>query len=317
MMYGEVRQVQKAVGAADSNKRLQRTKFKMVLVGASGAGKSSVKHVLQYGVTAELALHQVTTIGVDFAPHTFTHPDTKYHYLFQFYDTAGQERFSSITQAYFRSTHAVIGVIDLHAALNSSVDRLGIGKIVSDERPMDAQEIADAMATRIFEKIFGKALLAARSMDQVTFQSFLQGPVIALLGNKIDLLCDGSVSGQNVEDFHLRNSLKRLTEEHGGRYFDTSAKNGHQQTILDALDWAMMEVVRIAERDISDYGMPEHERTPATWGVQKNGTVDLTQMQIVKEQLGKNDTLLVNHPSGASPRDPRYPRDQLRCKCLV
>lgn len=82
--------------------------FKVLLIGDSGVGKSSV--LLRYidEMFTELFL---STIGVDFKLKTIMCHDKKVK--LQIWDTAGQERFKTITRSYYRGASAVIVIYDV------------------------------------------------------------------------------------------------------------------------------------------------------------------------------------------------------------
>ncbi|MBX9636546.1 MAG: GTP-binding protein [Nitrosomonas sp.] len=82
--------------------------FKLLLIGDSGVGKSSL--LLRF-VDDAFSESFISTIGVDFKISTVT-IDGKVCKL-QIWDTAGQERFRTITDSYFRGAHAVIMVYDI------------------------------------------------------------------------------------------------------------------------------------------------------------------------------------------------------------
>ncbi|XP_038610597.1 ras-related protein Rab-19 [Tachyglossus aculeatus] len=82
--------------------------FKIILVGDSNVGKTSVVHRFIAGLYAE---KQHNTIGVDFAVRSLDIQGKKVK--IQVWDTAGQERFRTITQSYYRSAHAAIITYDL------------------------------------------------------------------------------------------------------------------------------------------------------------------------------------------------------------
>ncbi len=105
--------------------------FKVLVVGASGAGKSCL--LLQFADGIFIESH-VSTIGVDFKiaevqrPHPVTQVSTRCK--LQIWDTAGQERFRTITNSFFRGAHVVIVVFDVsdeqsfHAGWNVLLRRL-------------------------------------------------------------------------------------------------------------------------------------------------------------------------------------------------
>lgn len=82
--------------------------FKIILVGESGVGKTSLLNRL---VNEPFNDNYLTTIGVDFKIKTF-YINNKSVKL-QIWDTAGQERFNSITDSFFRGSQGIIIVFDL------------------------------------------------------------------------------------------------------------------------------------------------------------------------------------------------------------
>jgi len=82
--------------------------FKLVLVGEVGAGKSSL--VLRYTDDTFLG-DEVGTIGADFKVK-FINVQKK-RVKMQIWDTAGQEKFRTMTSSYFAGANAVIVVFDL------------------------------------------------------------------------------------------------------------------------------------------------------------------------------------------------------------
>ena len=82
--------------------------FKLLLVGSSGVGKSSL--LMRYA-DDEYTDTYVSTIGVDFKIKTIT-MDGKVIKL-QIWDTAGQERFRTITSTYYRGAQGIMLVYDV------------------------------------------------------------------------------------------------------------------------------------------------------------------------------------------------------------
>lgn len=82
--------------------------FKILLIGDSGVGKSS----LMLNFTDECFTETyISTIGVDFKIRTLE-VDSKTVRL-QIWDTAGQERFKTITTAYYRNANGILIVYDI------------------------------------------------------------------------------------------------------------------------------------------------------------------------------------------------------------
>lgn len=93
--------------------------FKVLLLGDSGVGKSST--LLRF-VDEEFNNTRHSTIGVEFASKIINYQDNNLGNRFgfenkkiklQIWDTAGQEKFRSVTKSYFRGTAGVIMVFDI------------------------------------------------------------------------------------------------------------------------------------------------------------------------------------------------------------
>ncbi|CAH0549043.1 unnamed protein product [Brassicogethes aeneus] len=140
--------------------------FKLLIIGDSGVGKSSL--LLRFSDNTFTG-NYITTIGVDFKIKTVSIDGQKIK--LQIWDTAGQERFRTITSTYYRGTHGVIVVYDvtngesfanvkrwLHEIEQNCdvVNRVLVGnkndspeiKVVLTE---DAQRFADTMNIQLFE----------------------------------------------------------------------------------------------------------------------------------------------------------------------
>lgn len=82
--------------------------FKIVVVGNSGVGKSSL--ITRY-VEQDFCSSHKSTIGVDFLIRTLKVGDKSVK--LQLWDTAGQERYKSVSLQFFRLANAVIFVFDV------------------------------------------------------------------------------------------------------------------------------------------------------------------------------------------------------------
>lgn len=82
--------------------------YKTVIIGNSGVGKSSI--LIRFAQN-QFQEHYLATIGVDFRFKT-TIVDGK-NVKFQIWDTAGQQRFRTITSAYYRGSQAILLVFDV------------------------------------------------------------------------------------------------------------------------------------------------------------------------------------------------------------
>lgn len=84
------------------------SQFKLVLLGESAVGKSSL--VLRF-VKGQFHDYQESTIGAAFLTQTVCLDDTTVK--FEIWDTAGQERYHSLAPMYYRGAQAAIVVYDL------------------------------------------------------------------------------------------------------------------------------------------------------------------------------------------------------------
>ncbi|KAH3901435.1 probable Vacuolar protein sorting-associated protein 21 [Saccharomycodes ludwigii] len=87
----------------------QATSIKLVLLGESAVGKSSI--VLRF-VSNDFAENKEPTIGAAFLTQRVTLPDDTI-IKFEIWDTAGQERFASLAPMYYRNAQAAVVVYDL------------------------------------------------------------------------------------------------------------------------------------------------------------------------------------------------------------
>ena len=84
--------------------------FKVLIVGDSGSGKSSI--LLRFSDN-DFSESYLSTIGLDFKIRTLTDPITNCVSKLQIWDTAGQERFRTITSSYYRGSDGILLVFDI------------------------------------------------------------------------------------------------------------------------------------------------------------------------------------------------------------
>ncbi|KAG0701099.1 ras-domain-containing protein [Suillus ampliporus] len=84
---------------------------KLVVIGASGVGKTSLRG--QY-ISGRFSTGYRATIGADFITKSLPDPENPSEIIsLQIWDTAGQERFSSLSSAFFRGADAVLLMFDV------------------------------------------------------------------------------------------------------------------------------------------------------------------------------------------------------------
>ncbi|CAD8187181.1 unnamed protein product [Paramecium octaurelia] len=86
----------------------QKNIVNIVIIGDQGAGKTTL---FNQATTGEFTPHYYATIGIDVRIKEVTIEGFQYH--LQFWDTSGQERFQSISQAYYRKSECCVIVYDL------------------------------------------------------------------------------------------------------------------------------------------------------------------------------------------------------------
>jgi small GTP-binding protein len=82
--------------------------FKIIVIGDSGVGKSSLTVRLSEDVFYK---DYASTIAIDFRMHQMTYMDKKVR--LQIWDTAGQERFQSVATAFYRGANGVMLCFDM------------------------------------------------------------------------------------------------------------------------------------------------------------------------------------------------------------
>jgi len=94
--------------SAVDNEREPKYLYKIILIGDSGVGKSSL---LSRFARDEFLLDSKPTVGVEFSTKSIQHEgDTV---TAQIWDTAGQERFRAIARAYYRNAVGALLVYDI------------------------------------------------------------------------------------------------------------------------------------------------------------------------------------------------------------
>lgn len=89
---------------------MRQVQFKLVLLGESAVGKSSIVQRFVKGSFDEL---RESTIGAAFLTQSVPLDDQDVVVKFEIWDTAGQERYRSLASMYYRNAHAALVVYDI------------------------------------------------------------------------------------------------------------------------------------------------------------------------------------------------------------
>lgn len=84
--------------------------FKLVLLGESAVGKSSIVHRFVKNTFDDL---RESTIGAAFLTQSINLPEAKTTVKFEIWDTAGQERYKSLAPMYYRNANVALCVYDI------------------------------------------------------------------------------------------------------------------------------------------------------------------------------------------------------------
>lgn len=84
--------------------------FKLVLLGESAVGKSSIVHRFVKNTFDDM---RESTIGAAFLTQTISLPEVNTTIKFEIWDTAGQERYKSLAPMYYRNANAALCVYDI------------------------------------------------------------------------------------------------------------------------------------------------------------------------------------------------------------
>jgi Ras-related protein Rab-35 len=191
--------------------------FKLLIIGDSGVGKSSL--LLRFSDNTFTPSY-ITTIGVDFKIRTININGIRIK--LQIWDTAGQERFRTITSTYYRGTHGVIVVYDVTNAETfsnvkrwlqeieancDSVQRVLVGNKCEDSANRvvveeDARKLANAINVDYFE---------TSAKDNVNVQEMFNAVTRLVLDSK--LAADEKAAGNEGGGIRLNNKPERAQKK--------------------------------------------------------------------------------------------------------
>lgn len=99
-----------SAAASPSSSNTRFAQFKLVLLGESAVGKSSIVHRFVKNTFDNM---RESTIGAAFLTQSITLPENDTTVKFEIWDTAGQERYKSLAPMYYRNANAALCVYDI------------------------------------------------------------------------------------------------------------------------------------------------------------------------------------------------------------
>jgi len=169
--------------------------FKCIVVGDSGTGKTCL---LSRFINDQFRLSHNTTIGVEFCTHVHTIDNQTIK--LQIWDTAGQEKFNSITRLYYRGSVCVFVVFDI----TNRESFIHIQSWIKDIKECNTTP--------------HKLILIGNKIDKIDKIDKINAI------NKINII--------NTIDSRQVTTQEAITfaEKHNMKYFETSAKTGDNVT---------------------------------------------------------------------------------------
>ena len=178
---------------------MSKNLFKLILIGSSNVGKTSIIKQL---TSNEFNDNFISTIGVHFYTKNLLIDDKKIQFLI--WDTAGVEKFKSVTKNYYKTSNVCIIVFDV----------------------TDKQSFEDVFEWLNFYKEY-----CCENNNK-----------IFLFGNKIDKNLERSVNAEDVDDFYKRNNLIYYeTSAKDGKNINDVFKNIGKKLIEDVNDGKNIE----------------------------------------------------------------------------
>lgn len=186
-----------------SSKKKSDHNFKIVVIGDTGAGKSSV--LLRFAENAFQDSY-MATVAVDFRHRTVTVNGESCK--LQIWDTAGQERYRTITSAYYRGADAIVMVYDVTNQdsirhINDwmlEVDRYAAPDtcklLMGNKCDLDPQRVVPTATAQSFAKELGIPMIETSAKEGVNVDKAFIQLTEALLARKNP---DGNKTSKSVK----------------------------------------------------------------------------------------------------------------------
>ena len=193
-------------------------KFSVGLMGESNGGKTSIAHFFKTGKPFENS--PISTIGFDF-DFRFISCKKKIIKL-TLYDTAGQEKFTSLSAGCLRGVQSLLLVFSL-SFIKKNEDE-NVNENYTEEEKLKFQK-------EYTQKTFKTVTFWLNQFNSFNNQ---EKKIIYLIGNKSDDIENRIINRKDAKDF---------AEKHNLKYFETSAKTGRNiQAVFKSLILDLMEI---------------------------------------------------------------------------
>ena len=215
--------------------------FSLGLMGESNGGKTCITHYFHTGES--LVNSAISTIGFDYY-YKYISINKKLVKV-SLLDTAGQERFGSISAGALRGVHGLLLVFAL------TIDR-------NDTNVYDKWKSLEGEEKKALEEEITKKKIAALEFWLEQFEQFNQQEkrVIYLIGNKVDDEENRIVKKKDAKAFAVKYNLK---------YFETSAKTGYN--IFKVFENLIIDLIELYPKKIEKRGtmLTKERHTSSFW----------------------------------------------------
>lgn len=167
----------------DDSKFTYQFIFKIILIGDSGTGKTSI---MQRFVTSQFSDKYSCTIGVDFMTKSIQ--IEKETIKLQIWDTAGMEKFRQITTSYYRGAQAVIICFDLSNRITYNSLSKWINDFCTNHNPV-LEKIVIIVGNKA-DLIDERAVSIEEIENFVKENKYIYFETSAKTGDNIDILFD-------------------------------------------------------------------------------------------------------------------------------
>ena len=180
--------------------------FKILLIGDLGVGKSCV--ILRY-VEGDFPGNIMSSIGVDFKTKQIDLDDRLIK--LQIWDTAGHEKFRTITTSYYKSAHAIIILYDITQKASfdhirnwiTEIDKFGkqgvLKVIVGNKLDMENNRKITKEAAENLALKYGIKLWEVSAKDNTNIEEMFLDTIKTLLEKNSKIISEGSSTVTNIQ----------------------------------------------------------------------------------------------------------------------